>query len=91
MEANMARSFKKTPGWCDRNPWAKREANKRVRRYKGDLPKKGNVHRKLFQQWTICDWKDLYFTERQLRDLERGWWYAGRYFDGTPRYKVTRK
>jgi hypothetical protein len=69
----MARSRKKTPGWCDRNPWAKRQANKRVRRYKGDLPRKGNVHHKLYDPWNICDWKSLYFTKLSLEE-----WYGDR-------------
>ena len=62
----MARSRKKVPGWCDRNPWAKRQANKKVRRYKGDLPRKGNVHQKLYERWDICDWKHLCFTKAEL-------------------------
>ena len=80
----MSRSRKKTPGWCDNQPWAKKQANRKVRKYRGDLPKKGNIHRKLFEQWTICDWRFLYFTERDLQDLEAG-------PVGTPRYKAVRK
>ena len=82
----MARSRKKVPGWCDRQKWAKNQANRLVRRYKGDLPKKGNAHRKLFEQWTICDWKNLFFTERALWELENC-----PYGYSIPRYKAIRK
>jgi hypothetical protein len=75
----MSRSFKKTPGWCDRNPFAKRQANKKVRRYKGDLPN-GKGYRKLYCPWNICDWKFLYHTYDRF--LDRGWtagqWYKAR-------------
>lgn len=56
----MSRSFKKTPGWADSNPFAKRQANKKVRRYAGDLSD-GKGYRKLYDPWDICDWKSLYF------------------------------
>lgn len=69
----MSRSFKKTPGWCDYQPWAKKQANRRVRQYKGGLPD-GGAYKKLFEQWTICDWKFLYFTERDLQELENDPW-----------------
>lgn len=53
----MARSFK-APWICDRNPWAKRKANQRVRRVPVhvDLPD-GNYYRRLTNPWDICDWK----------------------------------
>lgn len=64
----MARSRKKVPGWCDRNPWAKRQANRKVRRYKGELPQKGNIHQKLYDPWNICDWKYLIFSKVELEE-----------------------
>lgn len=79
----MARSFRKTPGWCDRQTWAKKQANKRVRRFIGLIPN-GNWYRNLYNRWQICDWKFLYHTEAALRRLEEGHY-------GVPRYKATRK
>lgn len=52
----MSRSFKKTPGWCDRNPFAKRQANKRVRRFQGPVSN-GRWYRKLYCSWEICDFR----------------------------------
>jgi len=54
----MSRSFKKTPGWCDRSPFAKRQANKRVRKYKGDVSN-GRSYKKLYCSWNICDFRFL--------------------------------
>lgn len=81
----MARSRKKTPGWCNRQGWAKKQANKVVRQYKGELPRKGNTHRKLFEQYRICDWRNLFFTERKLWELEN------HPYNSVPRYKAIRK
>ena len=58
----MSRSFKHTPGWCDRNPWAKKEANSRVRKFK-DVPN-GMAYKKLFESWDIHDYKSLIFTNK---------------------------
>jgi len=61
----MARSFKHTPGWCDRNPKAKKLANRRVRRYKGNLSD-GCEYRKLSEPYDICDYTFLYHTPSAL-------------------------
>jgi len=65
----MSRSFKKTPGWCDRNPHAKRQANKLVRRFKEKIPN-GRAYRRLYCSWNICDYRSLYFTESKFQRLE---------------------
>ncbi len=62
----MSRSYKKTPGWVDRNPYAKRAANKRVRRYKHWLPD-GRTYRKVYCSWEIRDYRVLLFMARRLR------------------------
>lgn len=54
----MARSMKK-PWICDSNPWAKRQANKRVRRENMKIPN-GKQYRKLYCSYDICDWKSYY-------------------------------
>lgn len=60
----MSRSCKKTPaskGRCKNSRWAKRAANKRVRRAK-TLWGKSKAFRKISETWDICDWK--FYGER---------------------------
>ena len=60
----MSRSCKKTPvskGRCKNSCWAKRAANKRVRRAK-TLWGKSKAFRKISETWDICDWK--FYRER---------------------------
>ena len=60
----MSRSCKKTPvskGRCKNFRWAKRAANKRVRRAK-TLWGKSKAFRKISETWDICDWK--FYGER---------------------------
>lgn len=60
----MSRSCKKTPvskGRCKNSRWAKRAANKRVRRAK-TLWGKSKAFRKISETWDICDWK--FYRER---------------------------
>lgn len=73
----MSRSYKKYPCVKDRNPWAKRQANKKVRRCKGDLPD-GKFYRKIYDPWSICDyswsytWKEYF--ESQVRSYFQWRW-----------------
>ena len=60
----MSRSYKKTPGFCDRNPFSKRQANKRVR--KDWTIASGGAYRKRFESWNICDFRFLIFDRRSL-------------------------
>ena len=57
----MSRSFKKNPGFFDRNTFMKRQANKRVRRLPIDCESLGNGknYRKHLCSYDICDWKYL--------------------------------
>lgn len=50
----MSRSYKKNPGFFDRSPSAKRDANVRVRRFQ-DEPQNGGWYKKLTCPWNICD------------------------------------
>lgn len=59
----MSRSYKKTLGYCDRNPWAKRQANKKVRRT-WDIDS-GGAYKKLYDSYAICDYKFLYYSEQE--------------------------
>jgi hypothetical protein len=64
----MSRSFKKTAGWCDRNPFAKKEANSRVRKTP-DLPS-GSAYKKVFESWDIHDYKCLLFKAKTKKMVE---------------------
>lgn len=72
----MSRSYKKTPGWCDRNPWQKNYANRRLRRVSVDheIPS-GGSYRKYSCSWDICDYKYLLYTNTKVLDhLEVAYW-----------------
>lgn len=66
----MSRSRKKVPIIADRNPWAKNQANRKVRRFKGELPEKGKAYRKLYCSWSIKDhvWDARFWTQRHISD-----------------------
>lgn len=58
----MSRSYKKNAWVCDRNPFMKNYANRRVRRKQINLngeEETGNYgwYRKVTCPWDICDWK----------------------------------
>lgn len=65
----MSRSRKKNPWCCDRNPWAKKYANRRLRRNRPRLDNhedwiepfvSGNSYRKYSCSYDICDWRWAY-------------------------------
>jgi hypothetical protein len=68
----VSRSFKKTPGFCDRSPFNKRQANKRVR--KDWTLAGGGAYRKCFESWDICDYRFLFFSRRS----------AARFYEAEP-------
>ena len=63
----MSRSYKSTPGWCDSSTFGKRQANKRVRHYKGDLSN-GKSFKKLYCSYDICDYKSLYYDKQGINN-----------------------
>jgi len=67
----MSRSYKKTAGFCDRSPFAKKEANGRVRRTP-DLPN-GSGYKKVYESWNIHDFKCIYWPNKDLV-----WWTNGK-------------
>ena len=69
----MSRSFKKHPWVCDRNPWMKNYANRRFRRYNGEV-QNGKWYRKYTCPYDICDWKFLYSD----KECDR-WWAEPKY------------
>lgn len=76
----MSRSRKKNPWVCDRNPWMKNYANRRVRRTK---PRLDNLedwispipeyrgYARYTCPWDICDWKWTYGTEAEYVEHQR--------------------
>lgn len=78
----MSRSYKKNPIIKDSNGFGKKQANKRVRRFKGVIPN-GKAYRKLYNPWDISDWAfyrtwNDYWKEQlaewKLRDLPYNTW-----------------
>jgi hypothetical protein len=75
----MSRSRKKVSVYTDssRGGYAKRQAAKAVRRYKGELSN-GKEYRKLYNPWNICDWKflqnpyDIARNERDVKHYQKG-------------------
>ena len=64
----MARSVKKNPictDGRDGRKWPKRQANKKVRRFKEDLAD-GNAYKKLYETWDIHDYVSRYTWEEWL-------------------------
>ncbi len=67
----MSRSYKHNNLGIVKDPAnkdMKRFANKAVRRYKGDLPLKGNAYKKLFESWDISDLKWIWTKEDAIRE-----------------------
>lgn len=63
----MSRSFKKVPGYKDRNPWYKRHANRIVRRRQNWRKiGSGKDYKKLVCSYDICDWSWFYFTDKEI-------------------------
>ena len=61
----MSRSYKK-PWICDRNPYSKNQANRKVRRYKRKI-KDGKSYRKLYNSYNICDYKFYWDKPKSYR------------------------
>ena len=59
----MSRSKKKHPSYSDYHssytPWAKRQASKKVRKYKGSLTN-GSLYKKVYNSWDIFDCKGIW-------------------------------
>lgn len=70
----MARSRRKNPGFCDKTKGMKKFANKVVRHTK-DVPN-GKAYKKLFCSYDICDWRNIYFSKREVKET------ADKYYNG---------
>jgi hypothetical protein len=65
----LSRSIKKHPGFPDRNPWAKRKANEKIRHSK-DVPN-GMAYKKFYESYNIHDYKFIIWDKRDLRYFYR--------------------
>ena len=66
----MSRSYKKHPGFKDHNRFYKNYANSVVRKHL-DLPS-GMAYKKLFDRYSICDYKTIYHSRAELyREWDR--------------------
>lgn len=74
----MSRSYKKTAGYCDRNPFMKSYANRVVRRKPTNYTiANGSAYRKEMCSYDICDWKSLYFgSDFQVKARINKWWFV---------------
>lgn len=63
----MSRSYKTVMGYCDRNPFMKRYANRRVRHI-NSIPS-GGAYRKVTCSWNICDWTWIWHSRQEVIDL----------------------
>jgi hypothetical protein len=71
----MSRSHKKTAGFTDNScsKQNKRIANRTVRRRSKkfwDLPMDGNVYRKMYESWNICDFRFLAHTKQEVEHMK---------------------
>lgn len=65
----MSRSFKKHPMYCDRNPYMKNQANRKIRRNKKEAFNNSSF-KKVFESWEI---KDYYFRGMTKTEIRRKW------------------
>ena len=73
----MSRSYKKNPIYTDRNDGAKywkRQANRRVRHYKGEL--QYNKYKRIYNSWEIHDWVSRWSSDEALKSYQTDvfWW-----------------
>lgn len=61
----MSRSYKKTPLFCDRNPRMKKYANRRFRRYNGEV-QNGKWYKKYTCSYNICDYKFGCWSKKEV-------------------------
>ena len=70
----MSRSYKHTPYAGDtKRKWAKRKANKQVRRYLNrqmiqDESFAPAAYKKVSESWNICDYYNIFTLEKWLKD-----------------------
>ena len=76
----MSRSYKKTPYSGDKkNKCLKNQANRRIRRYQGEISN-GRKYRRFLDSWEICDYYDITSFEKywQICLKHHNWWTSFR-------------
>lgn len=88
----MSRSYKKNPGYMDRNPHGKNQANRKVR-HTQDISN-GKAYKKLYESYGICDFGCLWYSTRTAVKISYHQWkydYAPKVsWDDAP-WRYTRK
>lgn len=71
----MSRSYKKTAGWCDRNPFMKNYANRKVRQISvwKDIDADNSWYKRYTCPWDICDYKSLYWSDNEIKAWNESW------------------
>jgi hypothetical protein len=69
----MSRSYKKVFGYVDRNPWSKKQANKKVRRTENISS--GGSYKKVHESYDICDYTFIYFNKSDVNKRDKPWKY----------------
>jgi hypothetical protein len=65
----MSRSYRKVYGHCDRNPFMKNLANRRVRRVDVNTTvPNGRAYKKFSCSYDICDFRSIDYTKKQFVD-----------------------
>ena len=89
----MSRSFKHTPHCkCEKScKWGKKQANKRVRHYKGEIGN-GKNYRKLYNSYDICDYYHIETWQGFKKWWEQPrWWQEPREVDYYEWYKTYKR
>ncbi|MFD1954844.1 hypothetical protein ACFSL6_11885 [Paenibacillus thailandensis] len=77
----MSRSIKKSPVLTDHHTpgtrWSKWQANKAVRRFRGDI-QHGKWYRKLYCSWNICDYRSFKTKQQAIHEWETSRWLRDR-------------
>ena len=90
MVINMSRSYKHFPFYKDVNSskWGKRVCNKRIRKSLKEMPKKGNIHKKMNQKWDfIYDYSSREFWEEYVEWCKHPFYGEPDYYEWYKWYK----
>jgi len=94
LESQMSNSVKKAPVYTDHQTpstrWSKRQANKAVRRFMGDV-QNGKWYRKLFCSWNICDYRSYKTKQQAIQEWETSQWLRERLATRTEAIKDWKK
>lgn len=87
----MSRSYKHTPYCGGKNKFSKKQANRRVRRYKMDLSLPKSGYKKVYCSWEIRDYWDGFMNFNEYyNDSIRRWSDWGWKYEPYPDYNETK-